>query len=998
MPPQPTRTPRKTSVIVPFYNSRRSCAHNLRLLSHFLSTQAGTWEVIAVDDGSTDGTAEALATAAASLPGVSVLGAERNIGKGACLGQAMRVAEGERILFIDGDLPFPLEGLLRLNDGLEAGDVAVACRERPHPGKTDLVSVLRGNMSLVFSFLTRLLLPEIRDTQAGMKGFRREAVARIVERQTDSGFCFDLEALVVARVLGLSVVQVDLPWHGHDDSTVRLARDVPAMLAGFLGIAVRLFAGAYERPIPRAWPARLREVEAAPPGRGEARAAGVGESWAAFIRENPAFLLVPLASALIFAWFLPELRHVSVSLNDGVLHYSVVRGMDRVWNRGGDIFDFWQENSGAGHAFIRTSHFLMYLTAWAVRRATLATFSVESCFAAVLFATVVLLPWSFYAGGRLLGLGVAESAVAAALFPLVRDAEGYGISLWNFTFAGHGLYNEAFGLLTFPIAIGLIYRALKGPRMVIPAAIVYSLLWMSHLFLGYMVFCWSLVCAAYLAAADSRRWDMVLGRWLGVQAIFAVVSCGLIVPILQDRMLQLRSLDEPAYRFLGQGAGAVMSSFLSGRFFDAECPVPLLSFMVAGGFAYCCLRLLAGRTRWAESAEGLIATQAAVAFVLSFGPKGWAGVFTWLPFTEDVHWHRFIGSAQVMLLYAAGCAAVAGGRLLLRRFPGAAPWAGLALAAALGLKLVGINDFFLGLNRRNLVGVEKAWAADSEFHRILRFALRHDNARVYAGNMGNFGKETLAAPGYPFLNALNEYNAGNISMLYHTLGLSSPLNFSMDFSDREDSRLVNARYLVLPSGMPAPAAYRPILAGPTATLYDNGNDEGFFMLGTPAAARCADNDSLYYSIRKWIRGPGQDSGTFPEIVLEDECPRGPDSILNAVDEVGPVKTMGRILKSGVAAGKSSAHYWAKVAVDSPGLIVFKMEYHPSWRVLVNGRPAKTFMVLPAFMAVRVEPGVFRVDAEYVSSGLRRWLLAWGAFSAAALMWWWRRTGGATERS
>src|SRR5579883_2668303 len=94
------------SVVIPFRNAREDAAANLERLHAYLSSLGQPFEILAVDDGSQDGTCGALALKARELGAIRVLRSRERLGKGACLGEAMRAARGERLVFIDGDLAF----------------------------------------------------------------------------------------------------------------------------------------------------------------------------------------------------------------------------------------------------------------------------------------------------------------------------------------------------------------------------------------------------------------------------------------------------------------------------------------------------------------------------------------------------------------------------------------------------------------------------------------------------------------------------------------------------------------------------------------------------------------------------------------------------------------------------------------------------------------------------------------------------------------------------
>ncbi len=250
------------SIVVPAYNEEARLERTLPALLDYLAAHRPASEVIVVDDGSTDGTArlaERIAAGRAADPGRSARDAPRllivrhprNRGKGAAVRSGIRAASGAVIVFLDADLSTPPDELPRLLAPLEAdgptgADVAIGSRRAE--GAEIEVSQPRHRVVIGRIFnrvMTRLLVPGIRDTQCGFKGFRREAAQALFERAWVRGFGFDLEILFAARRLGLAVVEVPVRWRDDARSTVKPLRDGLRVLAEVAKILVAWAAGRY---------------------------------------------------------------------------------------------------------------------------------------------------------------------------------------------------------------------------------------------------------------------------------------------------------------------------------------------------------------------------------------------------------------------------------------------------------------------------------------------------------------------------------------------------------------------------------------------------------------------------------------------------------------------------------------------------------------------------------------------------------------------------------
>jgi dolichyl-phosphate beta-glucosyltransferase len=220
---------------------------SLKRLREYLARQAYAYEVLVVDNASTDATAEVVRRAAedwSELRCISI----RGKGKGIAVKVGALAAKGDAVMLCDADFSMPVEEIGHFFPLPDGADLAIATREGPGAERVGEPEY-RHIMGRVFNGLVRLLaVPGLQDTQCGFKCFGRASVEAIFPRLTIEGFGFDVEVLYLARKYGFRVVEVPIVWYFQSESRVDPLRDTVRMAVDVLRVRWNDARGAYSGP------------------------------------------------------------------------------------------------------------------------------------------------------------------------------------------------------------------------------------------------------------------------------------------------------------------------------------------------------------------------------------------------------------------------------------------------------------------------------------------------------------------------------------------------------------------------------------------------------------------------------------------------------------------------------------------------------------------------------------------------------------------------------
>ncbi|MGM9682911.1 MAG: glycosyltransferase [Eubacteriales bacterium] len=223
----------KISLIVPMYNESEIIKTTATVLYEHMKRDFGEseFEIIFSDDGSTDGSADAVRSL--SLDCVRIAGYENNRGKGCAVRTGMLEAVGDIVMFTDADLAYGTEVIRRAYDYFienPGTGMLIGSRNLNADGYEGYTPLRRIMSRIYIKVLCAVGGLRLSDSQCGCKAFTNEAAKKIFSQCTVDGFAFDFEAIIRAQNLGITIAEMPVKIINHRDSKVHIVSDTFKML------------------------------------------------------------------------------------------------------------------------------------------------------------------------------------------------------------------------------------------------------------------------------------------------------------------------------------------------------------------------------------------------------------------------------------------------------------------------------------------------------------------------------------------------------------------------------------------------------------------------------------------------------------------------------------------------------------------------------------------------------------------------------------------------
>lgn len=241
------------SIIIAAFNEERRLPGTLLRIVEYMNQRGTPFEIVVVDDGSSDRTAAVSNLMSVRFPTIRTISYGRNRGKGYALRTGVLSSRGESVLISDADLSTPIEEVSRLAPFLEEPGCEVVIGTRA----LQLSRIIRRQpwwrqgMGRIFNRIVRLfVLDGFSDTQCGFKLFRGTAARRLFDQARINRFAFDVEILALALKRGYRVVEVPITWSNSPASTVHPLRDSLLMLRDLVRIRIIMKRQQRQAPAP----------------------------------------------------------------------------------------------------------------------------------------------------------------------------------------------------------------------------------------------------------------------------------------------------------------------------------------------------------------------------------------------------------------------------------------------------------------------------------------------------------------------------------------------------------------------------------------------------------------------------------------------------------------------------------------------------------------------------------------------------------------------------
>jgi hypothetical protein len=703
-----------------------------------------------------------------------------------------------------------------------------------------------------------------------------------------------------------------------------------------------------------------------------------------------------VALAVVFnLWSLRFERLPVAYPNDSGLHLQMTTQAMNLLRHGLSPFDHWYPLLSLGSPF-----FVQYQSFSAVLTGALAmVFGPQVTFAWSLYLLLSLWPLCVYWSTRLLAWGRWESAIAAALSPLLFTVTGRGFGHQSYLWIGSGLWSQLWAMWTLPLAWAFSWRYISQRKSLFAAVTMLSLTIAFHFLTAYLA---GLSLGVWILIRPSQFFTRA-GRALVLGAAALLATAWVTVPLfVHSKWLAVNQFQVGTTINDSYGARQVLRWLFTGQIYDWK-RLPIVTVFVGIGLVVCVMR-------WGydERGRGLVGAWLLSLF-LFFGRPTLGPLLNLLPGNQSLLLQRYIMGVHLAGLVLAGVGMVATAVFLFRQLSrragafvaasrrvllGSSPWlrAPLLVAVVVGLLTPAwtqVSDYD---------GSSAAWivyqrGVDStqgtQMNSLVALAESRGGGRIYAGMPSNWGHRFYvgAVPVYIYLE---QRNVDAVGFTLRTSSLMTDPEAYFDEAVPGDYAAFGVHYILLPVGRPPPV-YATLLR--TAGLYrlwqvDSARASALIQVVDTYGVIPANNANLGTQTTSFLKSPLPGRAVYSIISYAGQATAIPTlaSLASQHGVAGLVVHQSQDLVYAQAAE-------ATVVANRRAVVLLKVAFDPGWTATVDGHAVPTVMLAPALIGVPVTTGRHVVIFTY--HGYRDY----GVLYAVAIItlvsvgvgpWWWRR--------
>ena len=679
-------------------------------------------------------------------------------------------------------------------------------------------------------------------------------------------------------------------------------------------------------------------------------------------RGRAAVLALPV---LFNLWFLRSETRVAEYVNDGSVHAALIRWATQRWSAGRIPLDGWFPYLTTGAPLIHNIEALPHIVAGLFG----AAIGGNTAYSLSNYLLIAVWPLSVYAGARLLGWRPHAALAAAAIAPFVASVTGYGYEFGSYTFAGLGLWTQAWAMVLLPPTLGLTWRAVnEGGKLFLPALALAATL-SCHVVTGYFAI---LALGVWLIVGGSGAgWRRAAGRTLALAGVALATNAWMLIPRLQDgRWAVDDGFTTGTFWRNSFGLPRELGWLFAGKLFDAGSSgtrVPVLTMLVVIGMVVCLVRF-----RQDVRCRALLGLWV-VSLVLFAGPATFGFVLNHLPGSHELLFHRYVLAVHVSGILLAG---VGGGwlwnvlrsalrRTKLRPVPTAAVLGAIAVVV---LAPAWVERLHYATRDGSLIGNQRVLLAANRQPETDAIAVVNElhDGRVYAGLPTNWGRSNVVGyvPGY--ISLLNHDTDAIGFTLRPVRNMLAGVEPYLNDAALGQLDAFGIRYLLLPADRLPPANAVKVFSEGTETLWSVPTSGYVALVDTVEPIALSRRSAA--PVVQWLSSSDPQRRLYPTLAFAGAQATTPTSSRLAPPRTAP----GTVTPSDYQPAKGV--FLAHVVARREAAAVLKSAYNSRWRVLVDGRPVDSYIVAPGYPAATVSAGAHTVEFRYVPSSSAFWYL------------------------